>query len=70
MSDEQLEYFGEPLDQSCNQTTLTPELDRMMGETSHFDEPEGTQIQATQTETTNAHFDLADLWGPQEANIH
>ena len=57
VSDEPLKYFGEPLDQSCDQTTLTPKLDRIMGETSHFNEPEGAQVRATQTETVEIHLD-------------
>ena len=28
------------------------------------------QVWATQTETTKSHINLADIWGPQEANIH
>ena len=39
MSEEPLEYFGEPLDQFPKPTLLIEELDRTTGTLSHFDEP-------------------------------
>ena len=51
MSEEPLEYVGEPHDQPHEVTTLTPELDRIMGVPSHFDEPEGSRARATTMET-------------------
>lgn len=44
MSNEPLEYFGEPIDSTQNQSKLTPELDRIFGEQSvdkQGQEPEG-----------------------------
>ena len=68
MSDEQLEYFGEPLDRFPTPNILTSEGNRAMDEPSHFEEPENVQVRATQTETTIRL--QPDLWRDlQEANI-
>ena len=70
MSDEPLEYFGEPLDRFPTPNVLTSEDNRAMDKPSHFEEPENVQVRATQTETTTTIRLQPDLWrDPQEANI-
>ena len=69
MSNELLEYIGEPHDHFQEPATLTPELDREMGMASHFDNPDKAQTWATQTETIIC-LEPTDIWGPRDANIH
>ena len=70
MSDEPLEYFGEPLDQFPVPNVLISEDDRAVDRPPHFEEPEDAQVRATQAETTTTIRLQPDLWrDPQEANI-
>ena len=70
MSDEPLEYFGEPLDRFPTPNVLTSEDNRAMDMPPQFEEPEDAQVRATQTETTTTIRLQPDLWrDPQEANI-
>ena len=70
MSDEPLEYFGEPLNQFPKPNVLMNEDDRAIEAPLRFEEPENVQVRATQTETTTTIRLQPDLWrDPQEANI-
>ena len=60
MSEGQLEYFGEPIDQFPMPNVLTDKDHREM--VDHFAEPEDAQIRATQTETTTTIRLQPDLW--------
>ena len=67
MSEEPLEYFGEPTDSFPEPNVLTDEENREM--LAQFKNSEDAQVRAMQTETTTIHLQ-PDLWrDPQEANI-
>ena len=68
MSEEPLEYFGEPTDSFPKPSVLTDKDNRTTNVPMHFEELEDTQVQATQMETVIRL--QPNLWrDPQEANI-
>ena len=68
MSEEQLEYFGEPINQFPKPNVLTDEENREM--IDHFANPEDAHVRATQTETTTTIRLQPDLWAtPQKTTI-
>ena len=68
MSEEQLEYFGEPINPFPEPNVLTDEDQGRM--VDHFTDPEEAQVRATQTETTTTIRLQPDLWAtPQTSTI-
>ena len=68
MSEGQLEYFGEPIDQFPTPNVLTNEDQQEM--VDRFSDPEDAQVRATQTETTTTIRLQPDLWAnPQTSTI-
>ena len=64
MSEGQLEYFGEPIDQFPKPNVLTEEDHR--GMVDHFADPDDAQVRATQTETSTTIRLQPDLWVPPQ----
>src|ERR1700761_5167654 len=68
MSEEQLEYFGELIDQFPELTILTEEDHRSM--VDHFANPNNAQVRATQTKTGTTIRLQPNLWAsPQKTTI-
>ena len=69
MSEGQLEYFGEPIDQFPVPDVLTNNDHREM--LTHLTNPNHAHVRATQTETTTMICLQPDLWTtPQTSTIH